>query len=168
MWKRSSELAIVLAAASALSACGPARAPAGTASSPGAPLPPSADDAGYGFRARQALSRSLRDFADALEARSSRRILELLAGDFEDLARFEDSLTEFLRQAAEMRVFLREASAEVKGHRAVMIVDAEMVFSRRGVPGSEQHRKERIQFDFVLTARGWEISQLTPRQFLMP
>jgi hypothetical protein len=160
---------ILLLAVVALSACGPARAPAGGAGSgPGTSAPPPVDDAAYDFRARDALRRTLRDFADALEARSPRRTLELLAADFDDLARFEDSLTEFLRQAAELRVMLRASSTEVNGNRAVMIVDAEMIYSRRSAPGADRRRRERLQIDFVLTERGWEIFQLTPRDFFMP
>jgi hypothetical protein len=160
---------LALLAVVALCGCGPARAPAGGGGSgPGTSAPPPADDAGYDVRARDALRRTLRDFADALEARSPRRTRELLAAEFDDLARFEDSLTEFLRQAAELRVLLRAASTEVRGNRAVMIVDAEMIYSRRSAPGADQRRRERLQIDFVLTERGWEISQLTPRDFFMP
>lgn len=167
--QRCGWLGLLLGAALVLCACGPARAPAGgSGSGTGAPVPPPADDAGHDFRARDALRRTLRDFSDALEARSLRRTLELLANEFEDRARFEDSIAEFYRQAGEMRVMLRPASMEVRGNRAVMIVDAEMIFTRRSAPGADRRRRERLQIDFVLTDRGWEISQLTPREFFMP
>jgi hypothetical protein len=162
-------LALLLAAAGVFCACGPARPPTGSGGGgAGAPSPPPAEDAGYDFRARDALNRTLRDFSDALEARSTRRILELLANEFEDRARFEDSLAEFLRQALEMRVHLRPASMEVKGKQAVVVADAEMIYSRRGAPGADRRRRERLQIDFVLTERGWEIFQLTPRGFFAP
>jgi hypothetical protein len=161
-------LALLLATTVVLCACGPAR-PAGRAGGgAGAPSPPPAGDAGYDFRARDALNRTLRDFSDALEARSTRRILEMLANEFEDRARFEDSLTEFLRQALEMRVHLRPASMEVQGKQAVVVADAEMIYSRRGAPGAERRRRERLQIAFVLTERGWEIAQLAPRDFFAP
>ena len=167
--RRRGLLALLLATGVALCACGPARAPAGgSGSGTGTPAPPPSDDAGYDFRARYALNRALRDLSDALEARSPRRTMEMLASEFEDQARFEDALTEFLRETLEMRVELRPASTEVKGNRAVMIVDAQMIYSRRAMPGADRRRRERLQIDFVLTERGWEISGLTPREFLMP
>src|SRR2546426_9198079 len=53
----------------------------------------------------------------------SRRVMENLDERFDDLPRFEDQVTAFLKQSGEMRIFLREASAEVKGDHAVLIAD---------------------------------------------
>src|SRR5437879_13331778 len=67
-----------------------------------------------------------------------------------------------------MRIFLREASAEVKGDHAVLIADAEMVYTSKANLGPQQRRKERIQFDFNRTEKGWKIFEITPRHFFTP
>ena len=92
----------------------------------------------------------------------------MLAADFEDAARFEDAITEFFRQSADVRLFLRESSSAVRGNRATLIADVEMIYASRQMPSRERRRKERIQFDFVLTARGWEIANITPREDTAP
>src|SRR5207245_3754410 len=74
--------------------------------------------------------------------------MENLDERFDDLPRFEDQVTAFLKQSGEMRIFLREASTEVKGDHAVLIADAEMVYTSKANLGPQQRRKERIQFDF--------------------
>lgn len=117
---------------------------------------------------RRAISRVLRDFADGFEGKSPRRVTEKLDENFDDLPRFEDQVTQFLEQSGEMRVFVRESSGEVQGDRAILIVDAEMVYSTKRNPAREQKRKERIQFDFNRTNKGWKIFEVTPRRFFTP
>lgn len=120
-------------------------------------------------RERKAVSRVLRDFGDGFEGKSPRRVTENINGEkFDDFPRFEDLVTEFLKASGEMRVFLREASGEVKGDHATLTVDAEMVFSLKSNPTKEQRRKQRIQFDFIRTHKGWKIYEITPRQFFEP
>ena len=117
---------------------------------------------------RRAITRVLRDFGDGFEGHSPRSVTRTLDERFEDFPRFEDAVTEFLGQSSEMRLFLREASGEVKGDHATLIVDGEMVFTAKANPGREERRKQRIQFDFVRTGKGWKIYEITPRQFLTP
>jgi len=121
-----------------------------------------------GARERRAITRVLRDFADGFEGNSPRRVMENLDERFDDLPRFEDQVTAFLKQSGEMRIFLREASAEVKGDHAVLIADAEMVYTSKANLGPQQRRKERIQFDFNRTEKGWKIFEITPRHFFTP
>ncbi|GEM_PF-6533271 len=120
-------------------------------------------------RERRRVQRALRDVADALEGRSIRALMDLLDEDgFDDRARFEDQMTALFRQSRELRVVFRESLLEVKGNRGTLIADAEMVFTLRGRSRQEVRRKERVQFDFARTARGWKLQQINPRAFFLP
>ncbi len=118
---------------------------------------------------RRAISRVLRDLGDGFEGKSARRVAENINDEkFDDFPRFEDLVTQFLQSSGEMRVFFRESSGEVKGDRATLIVDAEMIYSLKNNPTRDLRRKERIQFDFMRTKKGWKIYEITPRQFFEP
>ena len=130
------------------------------------PGPGESPDAAVGER--RAITRVLRAFADGFEGKLPRRVSENLHENFDDFPRFEDQVTKFLNQSGEMRLFLREATAEVKGDHATLIVDAEMTYSSKADPGQEKRRKERIQFDFVRTGKGWKIYEISPRHFFTP
>ena len=163
------ELGVVLVLAFAACACTTARQPGGTSPPTTSSDPvPVTDEPGAGLRTRETLARTLSELGEIMEAKSTRRLAEMLATDMEDLPRFEDAVSELFRQSGELRVFLRPASTEVKGNRASMIVDAEMIYSRRDRPGTDQRRRDRIQFDFVLTREGWKIYQISPREFFLP
>jgi len=43
-----------------------------------------------------------------------------------------------------------------------------MIFTVKANTSRDQHRKQRIQFDFVRTQKGWKIYEITPRQFFEP
>jgi len=162
------ELGVVVVLAVAACACTAARQPGATSPTAGSDPVPVTEEPGAGLRTRETLARTLSQLGEIMEAKSARRLAEMLATDMEDLPRFEDAVTELFRQSGELRVFLRPASTEVKGNRATMIVDAEMIYSRRDRPGTDQRRRDRIQFDFVLTREGWKIYQITPREFFLP
>jgi hypothetical protein len=117
---------------------------------------------------RKNLTRVLRALSDAVEGNSPRRLRDLLDENFYDLPRFEDQVTDFLRDNAELRMNLRESTAEVKGDKATLIVDADMTYALKISAKSEQKRHERIQFDFVRTAAGWKIFEISPRRFFTP
>lgn len=117
---------------------------------------------------RKNLTRVLRALSDAVEGNSPRRLRDLLNENFYDLPRFEDQVTDFLRDNAELRMNLRESTAEVKGDKATLIVDANMTYALKTSAKTEQKRRERIQFDFVRTAAGWKIFEITPRRFFTP
>jgi hypothetical protein len=119
-------------------------------------------------RARREVRRVMRDFFHGFEGSSPRRVMETLDERFEDLPRFEDQVTEFLRQSAEMRVNFRESSSEVKGDRAVVTVDAEMSYATKDAPQRPLRRRQRIQFDFQRTDKGWRIFEISPRSFFTP
>jgi hypothetical protein len=114
---------------------------------------------------RRAISRVLRNLSSAMEGNSPRQFTVLLDERFYDFPRFEDGVTEFLKGSAEMRLFLREVSTEVKGDRATLLVDAEMTFASKDQPTAQQKRTQRIQFDFVRTGKGWKIYEISPRGF---
>lgn len=119
--------------------------------------------------ARRAVKRVLSDFQDGFEGHSPRRVTESLDERFEDLPRFEDAVTQFLERTSEMRINLRESTTEVKGDHATVIVDADMIFTDKAKPTLDQHRRQRIQFDFVYNPKkGWRIFEITPRQFFQP
>lgn len=162
------QLGLALVLALAAGACTPARQPGATSPTTASDPVTVSEEPGAALRARETLASTLREFGEIVEAKSRRRLAEMLATDMEDLPRFEDAVTELFRQSGELRVFLRPSSTEVKGNRATMIADAEMIFSRRDQPGMEQRRRDRIQFDFVLTREGWKIYQISPRQFFLP
>ncbi|MBI1750625.1 MAG: hypothetical protein HY234_00070 [Acidobacteria bacterium] len=117
---------------------------------------------------RKSLTRVLRALTDAVEGSSPRRLRDLLDERFYDFPRFEDQVTDFLRDNAEIRMYLRESTAEVKGDKATLIVDADMTYALKATPTAQQKRRERIQFDFVRTAAGWKIYEITPRRFFTP
>jgi hypothetical protein len=117
---------------------------------------------------RKNLSRVARSLADAFEGNSPRRITELLDERFYDFPRFEDQVTQFLQENREIRMYFRESTSEVKGDKATLIVDADMTFATKANPNLEQKRRERIQFDFVRTNKGWKIYEITPRKFFTP
>jgi len=131
------------------------------------PAPPVGDTADVPAQ-RKALSRVLRNFSDAVEGNSPQRLREFLHESFYDFPRFEDQVTEFLKQNAEIRMFLRESTSEVKGDKATLIVDADMTYAEKAAPTVERKRRERIQFDFVRTAAGWKIYEISPRRFFTP
>jgi hypothetical protein len=117
---------------------------------------------------RKQLTRVLRALSDAVEGNSPRRLRDLTDERFYDFPRFEDQVTEFLQNNAEMRINFRESTAEVKGDKATLIVDADMTYALKSNASTEQKRRERIQFDFVRTATGWKIYEITPRRFFTP
>lgn len=96
------------------------------------------------------------------------RVMELVDQSLDDYPRFEDQITALFRQTLERRVFFRESSWEVKGDHAVLIVDAEMVLTARTRARTEQRRRDRLQFDFLKTAKGWKIAEISPRGFFAP
>jgi hypothetical protein len=134
----------------------------------GEPAPGPGDSPEAIERARRDVRRVLRDFSDGFEGSSPRRVMETLDERFEDLPRFEDQVTEFLKQSAEMRVNFRESSSEVKGDRAVVMVDAEMSYATKDAPQRPLRRRQRIQFNFQRTDRGWKIFEISPRSFFTP
>jgi hypothetical protein len=117
---------------------------------------------------RKNLTRVLRALSDAVEGNSPRRLRDLMDERFYDFPRFEDQVTDFLRDNAELRMNLRESTAEVKGDKATLIVDADMTYALKASAKQEQKRHQRIQFDFVRTATGWKIYEITPRSFFTP
>lgn len=118
---------------------------------------------------RKNIQRVLRSFQDGFEGKSPRRVAELLdSATFYDFPRFEDLVTQFLEQNAEMRMYLRESTAEVKGNKATLIVDADMTFTDKSNPSAEKKRRQRIQFDFIRTPKGWKIYEINPRTFFTP
>jgi hypothetical protein len=119
--------------------------------------------------ARRAIKRVLSDLQDGFEGHSPRRVTGSLDERFEDFPRFEDAVTQFLERTSEMRINLRESTTEVKGDHATVIVDADMIFTDKAKPTQDQHRRQRIQFDFVYDPKkGWKIFEITPRQFFEP
>lgn len=129
--------------------------------------PPAGDTADLATE-RKNLTRVLRALSDAVEGNSPRRLRDLLDENFYDLPRFEDQVSDFLRDNAELRMNLRESTAEVKGDKATLIVDADMTYALKTSAKTGQKRHERIQFDFVRTAAGWKIFEITPRRFFTP
>lgn len=118
---------------------------------------------------RQLLSRVLRNFKDGFEGRSPSSLRENIdEKKFYDFPRFEEGVTEFLRSTGELRLFIREVNVQVQDDRAVMMVDAEMLFGPRDDPSQSQRRKERITFDFQRTPDGWKITEINPRPFFLP
>jgi hypothetical protein len=117
---------------------------------------------------RKNLTRVMRALSDTIEGNSPRRLRDLIDERFYDFPRFEDQVTDFLRDNAELRMNLRESTAEVKGDKATLIVDADMTYALKTSTTQEKKRHERIQFDFVRTATGWKIYEITPRSFFTP
>jgi hypothetical protein len=133
------------------------------------PGPGAEDSPDNAAGARRAVKRVLGDFQDGFEGHSPRRVIEFLDERFEDLPRFEDAVTQFLERTSEMRINLRESTTEVKGDHATVIVDADMIFTDKAKPTQDQHRRQRVQFDFVYNPKkGWKIFEITPRQFFEP
>jgi hypothetical protein len=118
---------------------------------------------------RKEVARVLRGFQEGFEGKSSRRVTEMLdSKTFYDFPRFEESVQQFLDGSSEMRMFFRQSTSEVKGDKATLIVDAEMIFSSKSNAAADQKRKERIQFDFIKTPKGWKIYEISPRTFFTP
>lgn len=135
----------------------------------GEPSPGSEDSPDNVAGAQRAIKGVLGDFQDGFEGHSSRRVTGALDERFEDFPRFEDAVTQFLERTSEMRINFRESTTEVKGDHATVIVDADMVFTDKAKPTQDQHRRQRIQFDFVYNPKkGWKIFEITPRQFFEP
>jgi hypothetical protein len=119
--------------------------------------------------AKRAIKRVLGDFQDGFEGHSPRRVTDSLDERFDDFPRFEDAVTQFLERSSEMRINLRESTTEIKADHATVIVDADMIFTDKAKPTQDQHRRQRIQFDFVYNPKkGWKIFEITPRQFFEP
>ncbi|HWQ03439.1 MAG TPA: hypothetical protein VNL38_03070 [Candidatus Nitrosotenuis sp.] len=130
--------------------------------------PPAGSEPGDPAAERKNLTRVVRSLGDALESGMARRVTELLDERFYDFPRFEDQVTQFLQDNREIRIYFRESTAEVKGDKATLIVDADMTFATKANPTAEQKRRERIQFDFVRSSAGWKIYEITPRRFFVP
>ena len=119
--------------------------------------------------AKRAIKRVLGDFQDGFEGHSPRRVTDALDERFDDFPRFEDAVTQFLERSSEMRMNFRESTTEIKADHATVIVDADMIFTDKAKPTQDQHRRQRIQFDFVYNPKkGWKIFEITPRQFFEP
>jgi len=135
----------------------------------GEPSPGSEDSPDNAAGARRAVKRVLSDLQDGFEGHSPRRVTDSLDEHFDDLPRFEDAVTQFLERTSEMRINLRESTTEVKGDHAIVIVDADMIYTDKARPTQDQRRRQRIQFDFVYNPKkGWKIFEITPRQFFEP
>src|SRR5262249_33100606 len=118
---------------------------------------------------KRVIKRGINNFKDGFEGHSPRRVTDMLDDKFEDLPRFEDAVTQFLERTSEMRMNFRESTTEIKGDHAIVIVDAEMIYTDKAKPTQDQRRKERVQFDFVYNPKkGWKIFEITPRQFFEP
>lgn len=118
---------------------------------------------------RAVLSRVLRRYQAGFESLSVSSVSDGIDPQrFYDYPRFEEGVTVFLQSVGELRLFTREVSVQVEGDRAVMIVDAEMVFARRDTPSPSERRTSQITFDFQRTARGWKITEIKPRTFFLP
>ena len=118
---------------------------------------------------REVLSRVLRSYKTGLESLGTGGVRTWIdVPHFYDYPRFEDGVADFLRLVGELRMNTREVSAHVEGDRAVMIVDAEMIFTRRTAPASQETRATQITFDFQRTPQGWKITEITPRAFFLP
>ena len=118
---------------------------------------------------RQLLSRVLRDFKDGIEGLSPSSLRENIdEKKFYDFPRFEEGVTNFLRSVGEMRLFTREVNVQVQEDRAVMIIEAEMVFGPRDDTSRSRRRKEHITFDFQRLPEGWKITEINPRSFFLP
>ncbi|MFQ5925823.1 MAG: hypothetical protein ACE5MH_00120 [Terriglobia bacterium] len=118
---------------------------------------------------RKVLSQVLRRYQTGFESLSVSSVSDGIdAQRFYDYPRFEEGVTVFLQSVGELRLFTREVSVQVEGDRAVMIVDAEMVFARRDTPSPRERRTSQITFDFQRTPRGWKITEIKPRSFFLP
>lgn len=118
---------------------------------------------------REVLSRVLRNYKAGLESLGVSGVRNWIDPQrFYDYPRFEEGVTVFLHSVGELRLFTREVSVQVEGERAVMIVDAEMVFARRDTPNQPETRTSQITFDFQRTPQGWKITEINPRSFFLP
>lgn len=118
---------------------------------------------------RKVLSRVVREFTDSIEGLTPSSLRDVIEEEkFYDYPRFEEELTQFLRSAGEVRFFARQVSSEIKEDRAVVILDAEMVFANRLDPDRRETRREQIIFDFLRTDAGWKITEIKPRSFFLP
>lgn len=118
---------------------------------------------------REVLSRVLRGYKGSIESLGTSGVRSWIdVPRFYDYPRFEDGVTAFLRSVGELRLFTREVNVQVEGDRAVMIVEAEMVFSRRDTPSPAETRTAQITFDFQRTPQGWKITEINPRSFFLP
>jgi hypothetical protein len=116
-------------------------------------------------RDRRAIRMVVDDLQDGFEGHSPQRVSNSLDQSFYDYPHFEDQVTQFLEQNSEIRLYFRDATTEVKGDKATVIVDAEMAFSTKAAPSKEQMRRARVQFDFIRTDKGWKIYEISPRSF---
>jgi hypothetical protein len=114
---------------------------------------------------RRAIHEVLQDFQDGFEGHSPNRVTAALDERFYDFPRFEDAVTQFVQQSSEIRLYLREATTEVKGDKAILIVDAEMAFSTKARATQDLKRQQRVQFDFARGSKGWKIIDINPRNF---
>ena len=118
---------------------------------------------------REVLSRILRSYSHGFESLNPSAVRSSIdAQRFYDYPRFEEGVTVFLRSLGELRLFTREVNVQVEGDKAVMIVAAEMAFSRRGTTSPSQTRAGEITFDFQRTSQGWKITEINPRSFFLP
>jgi ketosteroid isomerase-like protein len=92
--------------------------------------------------------------------------MDTLDQQFYDYPHFEDQITQFLEQNSEIRMFFREASTEVKGDKATVTVDGEMVYSTKAAPQREIRRQQTVEFFFQRQQKGgWKIYDINPRSF---
>ena len=132
-------------------------------------LPGLEDDEAGGRNLRRVLSRVRRNYTNSLEALTASGALAVVDRDrFYDYPRFEEELTRFLSELGELRLFIREVDVQVGGDRAIMLVDARMVFAGRVDPTQRGERRSQVQFDFVFTDQGWRIVDIRPRTFFLP
>ena len=118
---------------------------------------------------RRAISRVIRNFRQTIEQQSPANLHRIVDDKkFYDFPRFEDGVTQFLLSVGEIRIFLREASVELEGDKAVMIIDAEMRYSDRDNVSRNQRRRQQIEFTFHRGERSWKIIEIKPRTFFLP
>jgi hypothetical protein len=89
-------------------------------------------------------------------------------------AGFEDQISTLLEATAELRLFFRPASVQVRPAtanqpaRAQALVDAEMVYSLKSNPSQQKRKTGQLQMDFVQGELGWRIVRIEPRSFFTP
>ena len=118
---------------------------------------------------RKVLSRVLRSYKNGFESLSPTSVSEQIDPQkFYDYPRFEEGVTVFLRSVSEVRLFTREVNVQVEGEKAVVIVDTELVFSRRDSTDPPETRTAQVTFDFQRTPQGWKITEINPRSVFLP
>lgn len=124
---------------------------------------PATDD----FSATQVAQGLLNEIGEGLRAYNSRKMLTAFDRDgMQGYLAFRDQVESFFAQYESFRVGIRLMQSSIEQDKGMATAE----FRLEGVPrggGPAMRREQELTFEFIRTANGWKIRDVSPRSFFL-